>query len=153
MAVITKHQHKFTLDNGIGGSLTDYSSQITKVEAPGVDINSAVHHTFSSRDGNTTVGGKTTTLKITVRVETTATSLYGILQGIAHSSTPATYNGTLSFLCGSPDTTTTGSHTWSGECKVTKMGSPIPAEAGKGDAMVCEFTLGGDGTITYAVAA
>jgi hypothetical protein len=153
MATITMHQFKFTLDNGIGGTLTDYSGQITKATAPDVEIMEAKHHTFASRDSNRTIGGKNTEIKITVRVETTATSLYGILTGIAHSATFATYNGQLSFLLGSPDTTTSGSHTWSGECKVIKVGTLLPAEAGKGDIQTCEFTLGGDGTITYACVA
>lgn len=153
MAIITMHRFKFTLDNGIGGSLTDYSSQITKASAPTVEIMAGKHHTFAARDGNRSIGGKETELKITVRYETTATSLYGILMAIAHSATVATYDGTLSFLLGAPDTTTSGSHTWAGECKVIKAGVAIPGEAGKGDIMTCEFTLGGDGTITYAVVA
>lgn len=146
------HQFKFTLDNGIGGSLTDYSGQCTKATAPTVKINAGEHWVFNSRDSLRTIGGKSTTIKITVRAETTATSLYGILLAIAHSGTLATYNGTLSFLLGAPDTTTTGSHTWAGECKVIDVGNVVPAEAGKGDIMVCEFTLGGDAAITYAVA-
>lgn len=151
MATVTLHQFQFRLDNAVGGSLTDYSGQVTKVEVP-VEIMSATHHTFASRDANATVGGKKTTIKATVRVETTASSLYGILMAIAHSATLATYNGTLSYSIGTPDTSTTGSHVMSGECKVTKIGSPLKAEAGKGEIQTVDVELTTDGTVTYAVA-
>jgi hypothetical protein len=151
MALATLHQFQFYLDAGIGGSITDYSGAITKISTS-LDVQAGEHWTFAGRDSNRSVGGKSHTIKITVRVETTATSLFGYLMGIAQSGTLATYNGTLTFRLGTPDFATTGSITATGECKVIGAGSPWMAEAGKGDIQTCEFTLGTDGTVTYAVA-
>ena len=117
-----------------------------------IKINAGEHWTFGSRDSQRTVGGKSTTVKITVRVETGATSLYGICLGVAHHGTSTTYNGTMSFLLGTPLTTGTGAHTWAGELKVIDISSPVKAKAGDGNVQTCVITLGGDGAITYAVA-
>lgn len=151
MATTVLHNFQFKLDNGIGGSLTDYSSQIIKLTTT-LKLNAGEHFVFGTRDSYRTIGGKSHEIKLTVRVETTATSLYGILMGIAESGTLATYNGTLTFQLGTPDIATTGSHTATGECKVISAGDPWKAEAGKGEIQMCEFSLGGDGAITYAVA-
>src|SRR5690242_4632333 len=121
MTVLTQSQFQITLDNGVGGTPTDYSSQITECEVP-QKINAGEHFVFSSRDSQRSVGGKSTSIKLTVRVQDTATSLYGILIGIANSGTITTYNGTISFLLGTPATTGTGAHTWAGECKVISVG-------------------------------
>ncbi len=150
MATVPNHQIVFKLDNGIGGSLTDYGGQITEIDLP-VEIMSASHHTFASRYQNATVGGLKHTIKIKVRVETTATSLHGILFMNAHSATPATYNGTYTFQVGTPDVTTTGSLTLTGECKLTKAGSPYKAGAGKGEIQICDYELTTDGALTPGV--
>ncbi len=150
MTILTQHQFMFTLDNGVGGSLTDYSSQITECEVP-QKINAGEHFTYDIRHSKRSVGGLSTSIKVTVRVETTATSLYGILVGIGNSGTITTYNGTISFLLGTPATTGTGAHTWAGECKVISMGG-LKTKAGEGAIQTCQFELGGDGAITYAVA-
>jgi hypothetical protein len=152
MATVTYHSAVLNVDNGIGGTPTAYSSQCTKI-ATTLKVNAAEHWTFGTRDSQRSVGGKSHEIKPTVRVETTATSFYGILMAILESGTLATYNGTLTYQLGVPDFTSSGSHTWTGECKVVGAGDVVMGEAGKGEVQTCDFTLGTDGAVTYAVVA
>lgn len=151
MATIVHHNAVLNVDNGIGGTPTAYHSQCTKI-ASTLKVNAGEHWVFAGRGSNRTVGGISHTIKPTVRVETTATSFYGILTTILESATLTTYNGTLTYQLGVPDFTSSGSHTWTGECKVISGGS-VTAEAGKGDVQTCDFELGTDGAVTYAIVA
>ncbi len=151
MAVLVQGQFVFKLDNGIGGSPTDYSSQITEIDVP-FKINAGEHWTFGSRDSQRTVGGRSHEIALTVRVQDTATSLFGILMAVAESVVQANFNGTLTFQLGVPDFTTTGSHTLTGESKIIDGGTPWSGKAGKGDVQTAKFKLGADGAVTYAVA-
>lgn len=150
MAVITMHNAELKIDNGIGGSLTSYHAQCTKATLT-TTPKTGEHFTFGTRGGRQTVGGYSNVVEVTVRNETTATSLYGILMAIVASGTLATYGGTLSFQLGAPDIATTGSHLYSGEVVAVDAGTPVTGEAGKGEVQTTTFKLNVDGNITYAV--
>lgn len=152
MATIVYHNAVLNVDNGIGGSPTAYSSQCTKITTT-LKVNAGEHWVFGTRDSDRSVGGKSHVIKPTVRVETTATSFYGILMAILESGTLATYNGELTYQLGVPDFTSSGSHTWTGECKVIGAGNIVMGEAGKGEVQTCDFELGTVRTVTYAVVA
>ena len=136
------------LDN-VSGVLTDYSASIMSATL-NINGNAQPFYTLGSKYANAPDSKKSWSVDLVFYAETGSTGAYGMITDwLMNNDIP----GAKTLLIGTPDATTTGSQTFTGEVKCDSISPAASIDASGGRPQQLTARLMGDGALTKATVA